>query len=1154
MAFGGSVNDFMEVWKQNGQDQGYPYISNYKSNLEYGNQNLDITVNSQNLIFLANRRGVQIFDGINWQRVILPFLVYNVESNDDKVFIGGDNNLGYIARNDSGRYFFKSLKMEHSDVGIVDRVSVTERYVFFGGYKSVFRYNKASGEVSSYVDTDPVFNGMMAYGENVYVNVRDEGLWEFPVQLFNAENDTTKRNVVEKLPFKQSVNYKDDSLNFSREEVLFAIELSSNKVLLGTSASALYTFNGKEIKLQEYEDALFLRESIITDGTRLNARTFAVSTRTGGSVVIDIQDGESLHTINYQTGLSDDEVHAVASDINGGLWMVHPFGISRVDFRLPVRAFSQIPGLEGINTTIFRFQGALYVGTSEGLYYKKQVKNYKEIKEVIRVKQQQNKQEEEEQESLWNRIFNSREKEKKKEKKEEVRNAGKEKEAGVIRRFFNKLTGKDKTGKEEEPSASENKLQAGKKDAPKNGKKANNDGNKAAYEYKIKKSYALQSVKYVFKKVSNLQAKVVDTKIVDKQLLIGTNKGLYYMDENRAVPVIENIYVYQLSPARMSKAVWVASRKGFYLVQFHNGKWHVRLSQDINKPVYSIVEPQKGRCWLGIDDMAIQAIITEDMRVKELREYPIHAPFSERVRVMSPRYGELLVAADKLLKYDNSADSLRNAQMGGGTHFSGRLLNTQDSLVWQQSGEGWQLLHNNKHVNSSQIRYLEIFADIRHIHTDNDSNLWLVNGSNDLYKIAHAQAFNPAERVFRIHISDIENKAGYNTPLDDFKMAYNQNALRLKLGAPYYLSSDKVQFQYKLEGLSEEWSDWRSNPVIEFPFIPYGNYDLKIRGKNLFGQLSDIRKVAFTVKAPFWLQWWFVLLLAIAIIAVTGFIVHLRLRALRRENRILEEKVQERTREIQEKQKEITKSIEYGRRIQRAMLPPEDTIKQKELEHFTFYKPRDIVSGDFYWYSQRGNKTYYAAVDCTGHGVPGAFLSMLGMAFLNEIVNERRITRTSAVLNELRKYMIRSLRQEGAGNKQQDGMDMALVMIDHEQMQAEFAGAYNPLYVVRGGEISRIKPNRMPIGIYHGKIQEFSHYQFELKQGDQLYIFSDGFADQIGGPKGRKYMSGHLKRFLLQISGESMKSQHQYLEEEFLRWKGEHQQIDDVLIMGIRML
>jgi serine phosphatase RsbU (regulator of sigma subunit) len=257
--------------------------------------------------------------------------------------------------------------------------------------------------------------------------------------------------------------------------------------------------------------------------------------------------------------------------------------------------------------------------------------------------------------------------------------------------------------------------------------------------------------------------------------------------------------------------------------------------------------------------------------------------------------------------------------------------------------------------------------------------------------------------------------------------------------------------------------------------------------------------------------------------------------------------------EIEEINLHMSDSINYAKRIQIALLTPEEYINELFEDYFVLYLPKDIVSGDFYWVRQINEYVVIVVADCTGHGVPGAFMSMLGIAFLNDIVQNQEITQTNQVLNRMRKQVKRSLKQTGRSDEAKDGMDMAVCAINTKTLTMQYAGAYNPVIIIRDDQIHEIKGDRMPVGIHINEKASFTNHEFRLQKNDLVYLFSDGFADQMGGNKGNKLLMKNFKKLLLSNTDYSMYSQKERLLKTFKEWKRDHDQTDDVVVMGIRV-
>jgi len=279
----------------------------------------------------------------------------------------------------------------------------------------------------------------------------------------------------------------------------------------------------------------------------------------------------------------------------------------------------------------------------------------------------------------------------------------------------------------------------------------------------------------------------------------------------------------------------------------------------------------------------------------------------------------------------------------------------------------------------------------------------------------------------------------------------------------------------------------------------------------------------------------------------------------------MEQKVREQTKEIRTQKEEVEfqkermtelyrdlqSSIDYAQRLQESILPDESQIRNIFPDSFVLFRPKATVSGDFYWFKQLGNKKIFAAADCTGHGVPGAFMSLVGHNALNQVT--KVFTRPDQILNNVNRLSSEVLKQKGSDDSLRDGMDIAVCSIDPHTLQLEFSGAHNPVYIIRDNELIEIESDPFSIGSYHPKDKPFTCHTFQLQPGDCLYLFSDGYADQFGGPKNKKFMRKQFRLTLLQIHHESMADQKWRLGETLDRWKGAQEQVDDILVLGVRI-
>lgn len=412
-------------------------------------------------------------------------------------------------------------------------------------------------------------------------------------------------------------------------------------------------------------------------------------------------------------------------------------------------------------------------------------------------------------------------------------------------------------------------------------------------------------------------------------------------------------------------------------------------------------------------------------------------------------------------------------------------------------------------------------------------------------------AGKPFVQLFGIHVN---NKA---FPIEQgLSLSHRQNSLNFFYGT-ITLNPDAIQYQIMLEGIDIEWRAPNQQTSEIYPALPHGRYTFLVKARSSTGVWSEeATSFSFVIRPPFYLTWYFILSAVIVLGLLIISYIKIRERALKRENFVLEEKVKDRTaivvaqkEELTQKNKDITDSIRYAKRIQFAILPEKSPFP----DTFILFKPKDIVSGDFYWFTEMGDKEFFSAVDCTGHGVPGAFMSIIGHNSLTKIVHEYGILEPGKILTQLNKEVIKTLHQRSDSGDVYDGMDLALVAYDRKKKSMEFSGAFNPLYLVRNGEILETKADKISIGrSSFDTAVEFENHTIDVQAGDTVYLFSDGYADQFGGELMKKFKYGKLKELILKIQPESMPNQRSILDHTIEKWRGDLDQLDDILVVGRR--
>lgn len=483
-------------------------------------------------------------------------------------------------------------------------------------------------------------------------------------------------------------------------------------------------------------------------------------------------------------------------------------------------------------------------------------------------------------------------------------------------------------------------------------------------------------------------------------------------------------------------------------------------------------------------------------------------------------------------------------------------------------------------------------ADIEYI----NGNIWLVKGRS-IYVIDKSKlgySYGSFSTIFTSVIAGVDNvlmrgtfyhsdahgvripsvlQDKDNTPV----VRYSENDISFHWTTTSYVGEEKTSYRYRLEGFDHDWSKWDYRTTKDFTNLPYGDYVFRLKAKTLTGLEGDEVSFSFSIAKPWYFTAAAIILYTLAALVIIFLIILFYTRKLKNENVRLENLVLHRTAEVVRQKEELEASIHYASRIQRALLPGEKILSDKTTGSFILFRPRDIVSGDFYWMTRIGEKLFVVAADCTGHGVPGAFMSLLGISFLDEIVNKMGVVTANSVLGELRRQVIASLKQIGETDEQKDGMDLGLLVFDYKERKVEFAGAYNPCFMVRPmnedeiskwkngdldldeGELANgryilltVNPDKMPIGISSRMNVEFKVQEWEMDKDVSYYLFTDGYIDQFNGVTGKKFMKKNFKKLLLDVQDFPMSRQKEMLEERLSSWMGASPQVDDILVLGIK--
>lgn len=490
------------------------------------------------------------------------------------------------------------------------------------------------------------------------------------------------------------------------------------------------------------------------------------------------------------------------------------------------------------------------------------------------------------------------------------------------------------------------------------------------------------------------------------------------------------------------------------------------------------------------------------------------------------------------------------------------------SLKFDKNGQLWAgirtgVLRINFSSETPQIRYFSNFegfqgkeCNISAIYASSDGQMIFGTESG---LVTYRPQFEIDQKItpkveLKINVEGLESLKEYSDTIDvkghpvNLELPTNNNHLDFHFKINSLLFGKGIQFEYKLEGFDNSWKTAKNDSKIEYSELSYGTYNFRIRvvdHPDLFP--TDEITIPFSIKKPFYLQGWFIGICFVIVITwiYSYYLIRKNVNLLHKQQKIiLSQKSM-----VEEKNKEIVDSITYAKRIQDAILPNDTLLNESFLDFFVLYKPRDIVSGDFYWVEKIDDEVVFAAADCTGHGVPGAMVSLMCSNLLRKVIIEEKCKDPGLVLDKVSKDLLDRL--DGKNEKVADGMDITLCFWNQTTNELRFSGANNPLYLMRNNELIIHKTDKQPIGYFEDR-KPFSTHTLQTKKEDQIVLFSDGIIDQFGGPKNKKFSSKRFRNELLTNHSNLMTEQKKDLEKTLNEWQNKEDQIDDICVFSVR--
>ena len=608
---------------------------------------------------------------------------------------------------------------------------------------------------------------------------------------------------------------------------------------------------------------------------------------------------------------------------------------------------------------------------------------------------------------------------------------------------------------------------------------------------------------------------------------------------------------------------WIATRYGVFLFSEGIKKQHFTTSEGLpHNSINHIFLNKEGSAWISTISRQL-FFISNEGQIRSGREIGRYGR-NEFNSIVLDQNNYFWAATYGSGVFYFASDSIYNIRVNNGlkSDYCYSILCDDENNIWVGHRKGFS----------------KISADSMDIHTYGQE-IGIVAGCNlnsILYDPSGAVLFGTNNGLIKYNSKDDQKSYSppvnniYSVRFNDREMDWNEKIVlpynKYKISIDFigisFKNPEKVTYRHKLENYDPDWTERVITSYVSYPRIEDGNYTFKLRSFNSEGQTTETPlSFQFVIKKPFWRTWWFNVSAVAFFVFGMIVIIKMRERNQKRFQAFLEKNLDERTKEvveqkdeIEEKNKEITDSINYAQRIQSSILPSVRLLEDNFSGWFMFYKPRDIVSGDFYWFDKTDDdKVIIVCADSTGHGVPGAFMSMIGSTLIKDIVHRDGVNSPSKIMHLLDKEITSTLTQNIDSEGSQDGMDMIVCEINLKTNYLRFSSAMRPVILYMKGEQYYIRGNRSSIGGEDIEEKIFDNQEFQLSKGDTIYMFSDGYPDQFGGPMGKKFKMVRLKNMLDSINKKPMSEQHEYIKNNFELWKSDMWQVDDVLFMGIRV-
>ena len=819
-----------------GQKGDYFLTHIHPGSAKIDNINFGIAQDQNGIICIANRNGVLRYDGRNWELIPSGGAIFALTvGKDNTIFAAGRNGFGKLSRDSEYNLYYHPLSDSVKNIGDIfglklvgDQLyAISENYLYVYDLKT----NRTIAEVKS-PDMDNFYGVFEAFGR-IYVSSLENGLLTF-------ENGQLKPTNQFKLRGKT---------------VLFMEPGPEGKQqLIGTDDNRLYISDGRKTKQLKLQDNGYLEGSEAIGAVWAEKSLIAVGTLRGGVVFVNPDNGEVEQTINYHTGLPDNEVFAMAKDRDQGLWVSHEYGFTRVSPNLPFRSFSRFPGIEGNLLAVQSHDGRLYGGTSLGVYYLDKVENYKDIIYYVKRKPTPDEsllapaekettgtpvtqteaviaQSDESEREVKGGIF-SIFKRKKKRRKKAVKT----------------LTASPPNIVDQSIAAKEILEGTRKKPLPK-------------YETKIKRE--LQSVKYIYKQVEGIDAKAHQLVKFNGKLLAATLNGIFEIRGEESIQITSQPIRYLYVSKRSNLIFGCTNQNEVKVFELTSGgQWLERFFiEGFRAYIQHIVEDGK-YFWLCSTDHIYKMSLTKGYSLGDFEEYDFENPYFDENYGVLDQGKAYFVNSSGYYTYDSIKDKVVNVgEMKDKERFlkPEKCLQGSGEMLWVHDGQNWDFLGMGNRPEN--LKLLNLFKDISYVSYDQpNKEFWIITDKKELFKVPD-QPLPQLTSHFNLFLKEIRMPTKKMLPQRKFKIEQSESALSFEFVQPEYTGILGIEYKYKLKGLNEKWSEWSANNnLINFPYLPPGQYQLDVQTKDVFGHVNEMKAILFSVSLPYWRRPWFIAL------------------------------------------------------------------------------------------------------------------------------------------------------------------------------------------------------------------------------------------------------------------------------------------------------